>query len=308
MVRYGLLPYFRNMGQKVSGSLVIFEPVGIKKRMLQCQYCDVGFHNADKEFKKMDYSKLQHWRFKKDISIRNAALLLAGIEPKTCYISFEPQFGPIDIPSSHQNEEHLICAAHNYFDEIKKDINTLDSGDLEVTRLGIGKAIALVSIADISTAEKNEIKAGIQAEVLRINERTEVTVISVARWAASRDIQSVFSELIKQSKNIKDWGWEDTSDLVDILLNIENPYMSPELRAALEAFRHVCNNGTKPSHTYKQEVEQFLKKHPDYFQFDGAQFERIGTLLNIKSIKSPYRAGVGKKGWVALNKYMKEPA
>lgn len=246
------------------------------------------------------------------ISIREAALVLAGTEPKLCYIDLSNNFGRFNPGTNDLKEAARRCAAKDYYNLLMLELAAPES-QLSVTYLIASllkkKACAekeqeippeleaLIRNDDVLVIDKGEtsqfyiqspsksLKDSLIAGPWFISEETAITADSVEKWAKSKGVQSVFSERSTPLPSREDGFISatilDAPKLIDALLRLDHPYISKTFAAALAVLKHVIIHGTG-RRPLNDAVTQFLAKSS--FNL-GSKAKLVPKVLNLWKTK-----------------------
>ncbi|WP_257293105.1 hypothetical protein [Endozoicomonas sp. ONNA1] len=266
---------------------------------------------------------LYHYVIAPHITIRDAALVFAGIEPELCYIDLSNSFGPFDPYTENQKEAERRCKAKSFFNLLMSELSNRKSR-LAVTCLvasllkqkesqaeawinitpdsmeGIPSELdVLIRNDDVLSLDNGKtlqffmqnpsetLKENIFMGPWFISGDTSVTPVSIAEWADSKGVPSVFSKCL-EPKPSRENGFSgavamDAPLLIDALLRPENPYISKVLKATLLALKHVMIHGTG-KHNLTTAIEIYLEKN--FPKLNNTLKGYVAKLLNIWGTKT----------------------
>ena len=67
-------------------------------------------------------NSLYHHICGSSITLRDAALVIAGVEPQSCFVTLDSVYGPFDTQQSSEERESQIFAAKKYYELLKEDL------------------------------------------------------------------------------------------------------------------------------------------------------------------------------------------
>lgn len=269
---------------------------------------------------------LSHYLAVPTLSIYEASMILSGIEPKECLITLEPGYGPFNYDTSSPIHRNRLSKARTFFPLLKAELvcpdGRLDIVNLVaivreqedthekfavsdqpipfehfgVSALDLDEPVKTSSIEAFDFANKKHIvvknpqehiKKALYEERLVATQYTTVTSQSLAEWANSRGINSIFSQknehLSLKEQFLKNHKIEDIPALLDALATAEIPYRSAQLRAALLALKHVIEHGSD-KYTFCAAIEDYMDRYGT--KFNRNQRKHIVGVLNFMTGKS----------------------
>ncbi|WP_257252744.1 MULTISPECIES: hypothetical protein [unclassified Endozoicomonas] len=267
------------------------------------------------------------------ITLRDAVLLMVGQDPNRCFATdFEPNYGPFVPITDNEQERQELYSAYEYLKVLKEELTKPD-GCLVIDRLVVHvKTVKVrssrIDIPDLITLARviQEKQDRIEHEVLTsgafevlpfsdkpcisimnpssftmrevyqghwtIQSSTAVSMDSIREWAISKGIDCQFARLgVGKAQKVQ--RAEDATNLIDLLISCNCPYISEKLKATLLAVRHNCEYG-HDTLTFKQSAELFVRKN-----YSHLPAENIGSIVNTNVGK-----GRAKKGFLSLSDYL----